>query len=206
MRTSTTSSGSTSSRCSPHLRLSLQYQRRQCLFLWPRTRSVGHGGPGLTLDLSGTYNTAVINDPTTLPSPRESPRNPRSQRAEVHGNAAVNYQYRSPDQLNGLLNVSVSMVGPERDQAAYPQILPPYNLVDARAGVSSGPWGAYLFGTNLTNREAGADHQQHHIRLDRPTPSRGSRPISRAPSVWISSTSSRWRRRRRSRGVADPCM
>ena len=27
-------------------------------------------------------------------------------------------------------------------------------LLDARAGVSSGPWGAYLYGTNLTNKEA----------------------------------------------------
>jgi iron complex outermembrane receptor protein len=56
--------------------------------------------------------------------------------------------------LNGLFSVSSSLVGPVRDQAAYPQILPSYNLVDMRAGVSSGPWAAYLFGTNLTNKEA----------------------------------------------------
>ena len=56
--------------------------------------------------------------------------------------------------MNGLFSVSSSLVGPVRDQAAYPQILPSYNLLDMRMGVSSGPWGAYFFGTNLTNKEA----------------------------------------------------
>jgi len=68
------------------------------------------------------------------------------------GNAAVDYRVPINDQLNGFLNFSVTTVGPERDQSGYPQILPPYTLTNARAGVSSGPWIASLFGTNLTNR------------------------------------------------------
>jgi hypothetical protein len=70
------------------------------------------------------------------------------------GTLGLNYQPAITDTLNGLLNISSSVVGPVRDQAAYPQILPSYNLVDARAGVSSGPWAAALFATNLTNKVA----------------------------------------------------
>jgi iron complex outermembrane recepter protein len=43
---------------------------------------------------------------------------------------------------------------PNVDQAAVRETLPSYNLMDARAGVSSGPWAAYVFGTNLTNKVA----------------------------------------------------
>jgi hypothetical protein len=34
------------------------------------------------------------------------------------------------------------------------QTLPSYNLIDARAGVASGPRTAAVFGTNLTNKVA----------------------------------------------------
>jgi iron complex outermembrane receptor protein len=111
--------------------------------------------PGLTLNFAGTYNTAVINDPSAnaiaagiTPGTRvlSVPR--------YTGTVGLNYQPAITDTLNGLATLSSSVVGPVRDQAAYPQILPSYNLVDARAGVSSGPWAAYLFGTNLTNKVA----------------------------------------------------
>jgi iron complex outermembrane recepter protein len=111
--------------------------------------------PGLTLDFSGTYNTAEINDPS--PNAIASGIAPGTRVLSVPqytAVAAVNYQTQITDTLNGLLNVSSSLVGPVRDQAAYPQILPRYNLIDLRAGVSSGPWAAYVFGTNLTNRVA----------------------------------------------------
>jgi outer membrane receptor protein involved in Fe transport len=110
---------------------------------------------GLTLDLSGTYNTAEINDPS--PNAEASGITPGTRVLSVPlytAVAAVNYQKALTDRLNGLFNISSSLVGPTRDQAAYPQILPRYNLIDMRAGVSSGPWAAYLFGTNLTNRVA----------------------------------------------------
>jgi iron complex outermembrane recepter protein len=111
--------------------------------------------PGLTLDLSGTYNTAVINDPS--PNAIASGITPGTRVLSVPlytAVAGVNYQKAITDTLNGSLSVSSSLVGPVRDQAAYPQILPRYNLVDMRAGISSGPWAAYLFGTNLTNKVA----------------------------------------------------
>ncbi len=101
------------------------------------------------------YNKAEINDPNA--AAMASGITPGTRVLNVPrytANAAVNYHVPITDQLNGLLNLSVSTVGPERDQSGYPQILPPYTLTDARAGVSSGPWGAYLFGTNLTNKVA----------------------------------------------------
>ena len=110
---------------------------------------------GLTLDFSGTYNTAVINDPSA--NAIAAGITPGTRVLSVPRYTAVlglSYQPAITDTLNGLVNVSSSLVGPVRDQAAYPQILPSYNLVDARAGVSSGPWAAYVFGTNLTNKQA----------------------------------------------------
>jgi hypothetical protein len=56
--------------------------------------------------------------------------------------------------LNGMFHVASSLVGPNQDQAAVRQVLPSYNLIDARAGVASGPWTAAIFGTNLTNKVA----------------------------------------------------
>src|ERR1039457_4012813 len=105
--------------------------------------------PGLTLDFTGAYNTAGINDPSAnaiaagiTPGTRvlSVPR--------YTATVGLNFQPAITDTLNGLVNVSSSLVGPVRDQAAYPQILPSYNLVDARAGIASGPWAVYLFGTN----------------------------------------------------------
>jgi iron complex outermembrane receptor protein len=111
--------------------------------------------PGLTLDLSGTYNTAEINNPSTNAIASGITPGTRVLSVPLYtAVAGVNYQAAITDTLNGLASVSSSLVGPVRDQAAYPQILPRYNLVDARMGVSSGPWAAYVFGTNLTNRAA----------------------------------------------------
>ena len=109
----------------------------------------------LTLDLSGTYNTAVINHPTA--SAVAAGITPGTRVLSVPRYTAtlgLTFQPAISDTVNGLMSVSSSLVGPVRDQAAFPQILPSYDLVDARAGVSSGPWAVYLFGTNLTNKEA----------------------------------------------------
>ena len=110
---------------------------------------------GLTLDFSGAYNTAEINDPS--PNAIAAGITPGTRVLSVPRYTAVlglNYQPVITDTMNGLFNISSSLVGPVRDQAAYPQTLPSYNLVDARVGVTSGPWGAYVFGTNLTNKLA----------------------------------------------------
>ena len=109
--------------------------------------------PGLTLDVSGVYNTAVINDPTAAAV--DSGIVPGTRVLNVPrytANAVVDYHVPITDQLNGFFNLSVTTIGSTRDQSGYPQILPPYTLTNARAGISSGPWSAYLFGTNLTNR------------------------------------------------------
>jgi len=111
--------------------------------------------PGLTVDLSGVYNTAVINQPTFAAV--QSGITPGIRVLNVPrytGSAVVNYQTAITDRLDGLLSASLTTVGSERDQSGYPQILPPYTLLDARAGVKSGHWSAALFGTNLTNRVA----------------------------------------------------
>ena len=111
--------------------------------------------PGLTLDLSGTYNTAEINHPSTNAVASGIAPGTRVLSVPLYtAVAGVNYQAAITDTLNGMVSLSSSLVGPVRDQAAYPQILSRYNLIDMRAGVSSGPWAAYLFGTNLTNRIA----------------------------------------------------
>ena len=110
---------------------------------------------GLTLDFSGSYNTAVINDPSANAiAAGITPGTRVLSVPKYSANLGLSYQPQITETMTGLLNVSNSWVGDVRDQAAYPQILPAYYLLDARAGVSSGPWGAYLYGTNLTNKEA----------------------------------------------------
>jgi outer membrane receptor protein involved in Fe transport len=110
---------------------------------------------GLTFDLSGAYTQAYISDPSQ--NALESGLTPGSRILNVPkytGVAGLTYTAELSDRLNGMLRVGSSLVGPNVDQAAVRQTLPSYNLIDARAGVSSGPWAAYLFGTNLTNKVA----------------------------------------------------
>jgi iron complex outermembrane recepter protein len=110
---------------------------------------------GLTLDFSGAYNNAEINDPNA--NAEASGITPGTRVLNVPRFTAtlgLNYTTAINDTLKGMLNVTSSVVGDTRDQAAFPQILPTYNLLDARAGVTSDRWGAYLFATNLTNKVA----------------------------------------------------
>jgi outer membrane receptor protein involved in Fe transport len=110
---------------------------------------------GLTLELSGAYTQAYISEPSA--NAIASGITPGTRVLNVPkytAVAAVNYVTAITDNLNGSLNVSSSEVGPVRDQAAYSQILPQYNLVAARVGLTSGPWQAYVVGTNLTNKVA----------------------------------------------------
>jgi iron complex outermembrane recepter protein len=110
---------------------------------------------GLTLDLSGAYNNAEINDPNA--NAQASGITPGTRVLNVPrftATVSLNYSTAINDALRGMVNVTSSTVGDTRDQAAYPQILPTYNLIDARAGVLSDHWGAYLFGTNITNKVA----------------------------------------------------
>jgi iron complex outermembrane recepter protein len=111
--------------------------------------------PGLTLDVNGAYTQAYISDPSQ--NAIASGITPGTRVLNVPKYTAVaslNYMTAITDRLNGSFSVTSSEVGPVRDQAAYSQVLPSYNLVDARAGVASGPWALYVVGTNLTNKVA----------------------------------------------------
>lgn len=110
---------------------------------------------GLTLNLSGTYTQAYISDPTAAAI--GSGITPGSRVLNVPkytGVAALDYSTTLTDSLHGMFHIASSLVGPTEDQAAMRQELASYNLVDARAGVAADHWGAYLFGTNLTNKVA----------------------------------------------------
>ncbi len=110
---------------------------------------------GLVLDFSGAYTNATINNPSAAAmasgiSPGTEILNVPKYTATI----ALNYSTAINASLNGMFNVSSSLVGPVRDQAAYPQMLPSYNLIDARTGITGSHWGAYVVGTNLTNKVA----------------------------------------------------
>ena len=68
--------------------------------------------------------------------------------------ASLDYHRAINDKLTGMFHLSSSLVGPIQDQAYYRETLPSHNIMDARAGVFSGAWGAYVVGTNLTNKVA----------------------------------------------------
>jgi len=110
---------------------------------------------GLTLDFSGAYNNAEINDPNA--NAEASGITPGTRVLNVPrftATVGLNYSTAINDALRGMASLTSSVVGDTRDQAAYPQILPTYNLVDGRAGVLGDHWGAYLFATNITNKVA----------------------------------------------------
>jgi outer membrane receptor protein involved in Fe transport len=110
---------------------------------------------GLTLNLSGAYTQAFINDPNQ--SAMASGIAPGTRILNVPKYTAVaglNYSAPLTESLNGMFHLASSLVGPNQDQAAVRQTLPSYNLVDGRVGVASGPWTAAIFGTNLTNKVA----------------------------------------------------
>jgi outer membrane receptor protein involved in Fe transport len=110
---------------------------------------------GLTFDLSGAYTQAYISDPTDAAI--GSGITPGTRVLNVPKYTAVaglNYAAPVGAGLNGMFHLASSLVGPTADQAAVRQTLPSYNLIDARAGVAADRWGAYVFGTNLTNKVA----------------------------------------------------
>lgn len=110
----------------------------------------------LTIDLSGTKTKAYISDPspnalgTTIIGPGTLVINVPGFQAT----AAIDYRHALTDTLTAMARVSEVFTGDTRDTAAYPQILPGYNIVDARLGVNAATWSAALVGTNLTNKVA----------------------------------------------------
>ena len=133
---------------------------------------------GLTVDFSGAYNNAEINDPNA--NAQASGITPGTRVLNVpRFTATVGMTYKTAinDTLNGMFNISSSTVGDTRDQAAYPQILPTYTLVDARTGVVGEPLGGVPVRDQSHQQGCGTHHQQHgicladlcdHARLDQP--------------------------------------
>jgi iron complex outermembrane receptor protein len=108
-----------------------------------------------TFALSGAYTKAEINDP-----------NPTAQAAGFYPGiliinvpkyeviASFDWHQSLNGKLTGVFHVASALTGPISDQAYYRETLPSHNLVDARFGVTGENWGAYLFGTNLTDKVA----------------------------------------------------
>jgi iron complex outermembrane receptor protein len=110
---------------------------------------------GLDFKLSGAYTHADINDPST--AAQEAGFYPGIKIINVPEYtvvAAIEYQRPINQTLGAVFHLSSSLVGPIQDQAYYRETLPSHNLVDLKTGVVGAKWGAYLTGTNLTNKLA----------------------------------------------------
>ncbi len=109
----------------------------------------------LTLNLSGAYTKAEINDPNaTAQAAGFYPGIKIINVPEYTAIASLDYQQSINDQLSGSFHLTSSLVGPIQDQAYYRENLPSHNIVDVKTGVLGRQWGAYLFCTNLTNKLA----------------------------------------------------
>jgi outer membrane receptor protein involved in Fe transport len=115
---------------------------------------------GLTFGVSGAYTQAYISQPTTNEATVIAGSTPGTDPNRIVNvpkyTADVSLQYDVPfaNDLNGMFRISDSIVGPIEDISYIRETLPSHAFLDARAGVSRGAWGAYLFGTNLTNKVA----------------------------------------------------
>jgi iron complex outermembrane recepter protein len=109
----------------------------------------------LTLNVSGAYTKAEINDPNaTAQAAGFYPGIKVINVPQYTAIASLDYQHPINDQLSGSIHLTSSLVGPIEDQAYYREALPSHNIVDVKTGVAGPKWGAYLFCTNLTNKLA----------------------------------------------------
>ncbi len=110
---------------------------------------------GLTLDLSGSVPKAFISDPSAAAiNSGIAPGTRVINVPKYTASASLAYQHALTDSINSNFFVSLAMNGNTEDQAAYRQVLPSHNNLDARFTVSGASWSAALFGTNLTNKLA----------------------------------------------------
>jgi iron complex outermembrane recepter protein len=115
---------------------------------------------GLTFGLSGAYTKAYINEPNANEATVIAGATPGTNPSDIvnvpkyTADASLTYQTLLTADLNGLFRISDSLVGPIEDISYVRETLPSHALMDARVGVSRGQWGAYLVGTNLTNKVA----------------------------------------------------
>jgi iron complex outermembrane recepter protein len=116
--------------------------------------------PGLTLGISGAYTKAYINDPTANEATVIAGATPGTDPSAIvnvpkyTADVSLAYETEIAPDFTGLFRIADSIVGPIEDISYIRETLPSHAFLDARAGVTHGPWGAYLFGTNLTNKVA----------------------------------------------------
>ncbi len=109
----------------------------------------------LTFDLSGAYTNAKLNDPgAAAQAAGFYPGIDIINVPEYTVVASLDYHHPVTDKLTGMFHVSSELTGPIQDQAYYRETLPSHNNIDLRMGVFNDKWGAYLVGTNLTNKLA----------------------------------------------------
>ena len=109
----------------------------------------------LTLNFSGAYTKAEINDPNaTAQAAGFYPGIKVINVPEYTAIASVDYQQPINDNLGAAFHLSSSLVGPIQDQAYYRETLPSHNIMDLKTGVVGKQWGAYFVCTNLTNKLA----------------------------------------------------
>ena len=116
--------------------------------------------PGLTLGISGAYTKAYITKPSANEATVIAGSTPGTDPSRIvnvpryTGVVSLEYQAQLSQDLNGLFRISDSIVGPIEDISYVRETLPSHAFLDARAGVTRGSWGAYVFATNLTNKIA----------------------------------------------------
>jgi outer membrane receptor protein involved in Fe transport len=109
----------------------------------------------LTFNLSGAWTKANIVDPNqTAQTSGFYPGIKIINVPEYTAIASLDFQQPVNDSLTAVFHLTSSLVGPTEDQAYYREKLPSHNIVDLRAGMMGGQWGAYVTATNLTNKLA----------------------------------------------------
>src|ERR1700722_12998003 len=115
---------------------------------------------GLTFSASGAWTQAYISEPNANESTVIGGATPGTDPNRIvnvpkyTADISLEYQTEFGQDMTGMIRIADSIVGPIEDISYIRETLPSHAFLDARAGVSHGPWGAYIFGTNLTNKVA----------------------------------------------------
>ncbi|MHB8816528.1 MAG: TonB-dependent receptor, partial [Steroidobacteraceae bacterium] len=115
---------------------------------------------GLTFSASGAWTQAYISEPNANEATVIAGATPGTDPSRIvnvpkyTADVSLEYQTELSNNMTGMVRIADSIVGPIEDISYIRETLPSHAFLDARAGVSHGPWGAYLFGTNLTNKVA----------------------------------------------------
>jgi iron complex outermembrane recepter protein len=144
----------------------------------------------VTLSLAGSYTTARITsiNPALLGNSVGStealePGIPVLNVPKYDVTAAVDFSHPISDTYKATARVSATVTGPFHDIDYYVQSLPGYTLVDARLGLVGGPWAAYLFVHNLTNKIAILTIDTHA--WSEPTPALSTPSVSTPRTVGL---------------------